>query len=73
MKTSVEIDERMLDQARKILGTDTIKETIDESLRLVVRQRRLQDVVDMFGTLDIDLTPEKLRQMRYKRTGNAPR
>ena len=73
MKTSVEIDERVLDQARKILGTGTIKETIDESLRLVVRQRQLQEVVDMFGTLDMDLTPEKLRQMRYKRTRNASR
>ena len=73
MKTSVEIDEKVLGQAQKILGTDTIKETIDQSLRLVVRQRQLQEIVDMFGTLEMDLTPEKLRQMRYKRTRHASR
>jgi len=73
VKTSIEIDEKVLEQARKILGTDTIRETVNESLRLVVRQRQLQEVVDMFGTLDMDLTPQKLRKMRYHRTRDESR
>ena len=65
------MDARLLERARRILGKDTIKDTVDESLRRVVRQRALQDLADSFGTLDIDLTPESLRRMRRKRVRNA--
>ena len=71
MKTSIEIDEKLLGEVRSILGTATIKDTVEESLRFVVRQRALQEVVDLFGTVELDLTTEKLRQMRNKRTRNA--
>ena len=73
MKTSIEMDENLLNQARKILGTDTIKDTVEKSLKAVIRQRQLREVVDMFGTLDLDLTPEKLRQMRNRRIRNVSR
>ncbi|HEY2382415.1 MAG TPA: type II toxin-antitoxin system VapB family antitoxin [Terriglobia bacterium] len=73
MKTTVEMDERLLDKARRILGKETIKDTVEESLRRVVRQQALQDLVDSFGKVDLDLTPEKLKRMRRKRTHNASR
>lgn len=73
LKTTVEMDEDLLEKARRILKTDTIKDTVEKSLRLVVRQRALQELADSFGTLDLDLTPEKLRQIRHKRTRNAAR
>lgn len=73
MKTTVEMDEHLLEQARRILGKNTIKDTVEESLQRVVRQRALQELADSFGTFDIDLTPEKLRRMRRRRTRNAPR
>jgi Arc/MetJ family transcription regulator len=67
------MDARLLERARRILGKSTIKDTVEESLRRVVRQRELQDLADSFGTFDIDLTPEKLRRMRRKRTRSASR
>ena len=67
------MDEHLLKRARRILGKDTIKDTVDESLRRVVRQRALEELADSLGTFDIDLTPEKLRRMRRKRTRNASR
>ena len=36
-KTSVEIDENLVEQARRVLGTSSIKETIDSALREVLR------------------------------------
>jgi len=42
-------------------------------LRRVLRQQALKELADSLGTFDIDLTPQKLRQMRRKRTGDLSR
>lgn len=39
-KTSVEIDRDIADQAAAILGTSTLRDTIDASLREVVNAKR---------------------------------
>ena len=36
-KTSVDIDERLIEQAKVLLGTGSIKDTIDSALREIVR------------------------------------
>jgi len=36
-RTTLDIDESMLSQAREILGTRGIKDTVDEALREIVR------------------------------------
>jgi Arc/MetJ family transcription regulator len=64
MKTTVEIDEALLKEAQKALGTTSIKGTVEASLRVVVRQRQLQALADALGTIDLDLTPERLRRHR---------
>lgn len=73
MKTTVEIDQELLQQARKVLGTETIKGTVEASLRTVLRQRQLQDLANALGTFRLDLTPEQLRVQRKKRTPNVSR
>lgn len=67
MKTTIEIDRRLLDQAQKALGTSTIKGTIETSLRTIVRQRQLQALARALGTIPLDLAPEQLRAHRRKR------
>lgn len=66
--TTVELDDKLLKQARRILGTTSIKETVNASLRAVVNQRKLQELADSLGTVDLDLTPTTLRAQRRKRT-----
>jgi Arc/MetJ family transcription regulator len=68
MKTTIELDKRLLDKAKQALGTDTIKGTVEASLLTVVRQRQLQDLARALGTIPLDLTPERLRAHRRKRT-----
>jgi Arc/MetJ family transcription regulator len=68
MKTTIEIDQRLLQQARKTLGTDTIKGTVEASLRSVIQRGQLQKLADALGTIPLDLTPDKLRSQRHKRT-----
>lgn len=68
MKTTIEIDQRLLRQAQKTLGTETIKGTVEASLRSVIQRGQLQKLADALGTIPLDLTPEKLRSHRHKRT-----
>ena len=73
MKTTIEIDAELLRDAKKVLGTATIRGTVDASLRAIVRQRQLQALADALGTIPLELTPEALRRHRGKRTGHVPR
>lgn len=73
LKTTIDIDADLLRAARKVLGTSTIKGTVEASLAAVVRQTRLRALADALGTIDLDLTPERLRAQRAKRGRVAAR
>jgi Arc/MetJ family transcription regulator len=63
-RTLVEIDPDLLDAAKSFLGTTTIKDTIDQALREVVRAQvtgeHLRDMHTLEG-LDLD-DPEVMAQ-----------
>ena len=48
-KTSVEVDRDILDAASTILGTTTLRETIDAALHEVVNAHRRLELVAMLG------------------------
>jgi Arc/MetJ family transcription regulator len=43
-KRLVDIDDEILDEARRALGTKTLKETVNESLRSIVQSHRRQKI-----------------------------
>ena len=49
MKTSVEVNRDIADQAAAILGTETLRDTIDAALREVVNSRRRLEVVALLS------------------------
>ena len=49
VKTSVDIDRDIADRAAEILGTTTLRDTIDASLREVVNARRRLELVALLG------------------------
>ncbi len=51
-KTTLEIDDRELDEARRILGTRGIKDTVDAALRAVRTQEARAALVDQLASLD---------------------
>lgn len=73
MKTTIDIDQNLLRQAQKALGTDSIKGTVEGSLRSVIQHHRLQEFADALGTIPLDLPPAQLRQQRRKRTTHVSR
>lgn len=70
MKTSVEIDEKLLAQVKRILGTETLRETIEKSFEEVVHRRALEQSADLLGKIDLDLSQESIRSQRRKRNAS---
>ena len=66
-KTSLVIDRKKVADAKKILGTRTLAETVDGALDEVIRlaaRRRLLDRIEKSKTGGIGPTPEELKRLR---------
>ncbi|HSL04926.1 MAG TPA: type II toxin-antitoxin system VapB family antitoxin [Nitrospiraceae bacterium] len=67
MRVTIDIDQSLLRTAQKALGTDSIKGTVERSLRTVIQHHRLQFFADALGAIPLDLTTDQVRQQRRKR------
>jgi Arc/MetJ family transcription regulator len=65
MKTTVDVDRELADEAAEILGTKTLKDTVNAALREVVRKEHLKQLADSVreGTLPVP-TLEELARLR---------
>jgi len=52
MRTNIEIDDKLMAEALKASGLPTKRAVVEEGLRLVVRQKRRRDILDLFGKVD---------------------
>ncbi len=67
MKRLVDIDDDLLERARSIAGTDTIKETVNAALqRLVDDERVLRHIERLRGSGALDLA--RIEEARRPRT-----
>ena len=55
MRTTLDLPEGLVDEAREATGFASKTETIIHALREVVRRKRLEELKSMFGTVNIDL------------------
>lgn len=54
MPTNLNIDDRLLDEALKLSGKRSKRETVNEALAEYVQRRRREDLVKHFGKVDFD-------------------
>ena len=66
MATNLALDDRLLDEALKIGGRATKKETVTEALQEYIRRRKQARLVDLFGTLDFDPAYDYKKQRRRR-------
>lgn len=60
-KTSVDIDENLLEHARRLFGTTSIKQTIDAALREAVRAEARRQEVRALAEMDgLDLSKDEV-------------
>ncbi len=63
-KTTVVIDDKLLEKAVKVIGAKSKREAIEEGLKELVRRRNIEALRKELGTFDLDLTLEKLEELR---------
>jgi hypothetical protein len=65
MATNLAIDDKLIDEARRIGNYKTKKEAVTAALDEFIRRRKQLEILDHFGTIDFD--PEydyrKMRQL----------
>ena len=65
-RTTIDLDVDVLDRARELLGTTTIRETVDMALREVDRIAALRRGADLIREGGIGIvTPEELADLRH--------
>lgn len=64
MRRTVVVDDALLAEARRALGTKGVRDTIEAGLREAVRRRRLDDLRRSLGKVELGLTPEELARLR---------
>ncbi|MDP2937093.1 MAG: type II toxin-antitoxin system VapB family antitoxin [Dehalococcoidia bacterium] len=64
MRRTVVIDDGLLEEAREILGTKGIRETVETGLREAIRRRRLEELRRSLGTIKLNLSAEELSKLR---------
>ncbi len=66
-KTSVEINEELLDHVRRILATTTVKETIEEAFREIVRAKaRREEVRALTAMSGMDLADPAIMEQAWR-------
>lgn len=66
MATNLAIDDRLLEEARRIGGQKTKRATVTEALSEYIQRRKQQQIVELFGQLDLDPKYDYKKQRRRK-------
>lgn len=68
MATNLQIDPELLEQALKVGGHRTKRETVNEALREYIQHREQLKILDLFGTVDPSdmLTDQEMREQRKR-------
>lgn len=65
MRTNVDIDETLLEEARSLSGLKTKKAVIHEALQLLVRQRQRRKILDLAGKVEWVGNLDEMREGRF--------
>lgn len=63
-RRTVVIDDKLLQEAQRVLGTRGIRATIEAGLKEAVRKRRLEALRRSLGTIDLGLKADELERLR---------
>ena len=66
MATNLALDDRLLEEALRIGGRATKKETVTEALQEYINRRKQAAVVELFGGVDYDPKHDYKKQRRRR-------
>lgn len=66
MATNLAIDDRLLEEARRIGGQKTKRATVTEALQEYIQRRKQQRIVELFGKVDWEAKYDYKKQRRRR-------
>ena len=66
MATNLALDEKLLEEALRIGGKSTKKDTVTEALQEYIGRRKQARVTELFGTIDYDPKYDYKKQRRRR-------
>jgi Arc/MetJ family transcription regulator len=66
MRTTLSIDEELLDEAKAVSGAKTKKEAIEKALREFIRRKKAMKLLDLEGKIELSYTVEDLIERRKR-------
>jgi Arc/MetJ family transcription regulator len=67
MPTNLALDDRLIEEARRVGGHKTKKEAVNAALDEYVRRRKQMRILDAFGTIDFDPSYDYKTERRRRR------
>lgn len=64
MRSTIDIDTKLLAEAKSLTKIRTKKELVNLSLRELIKKKRRDHLIGLFGAYSIDLTLEELEKAR---------
>jgi hypothetical protein len=68
MRTTLDIPEELIEEARRILGFKSKTDTIVLSLKDLIRRRRIEDLKELMGSIDLKIDLPSSRRRPRSRT-----
>jgi Arc/MetJ family transcription regulator len=69
MPTNLALDDKLIEEARKIGDHRTKKEAVTTALREYIQRHQQRRILEAFGTIDFDPTYDYKAERRRKRMG----
>jgi Arc/MetJ family transcription regulator len=67
MRTTLDIPEALIEEARRLLGFKSKTDTVILSLKELIRRRRIDELKDLMGSIDLELDLDSSRRRPGKR------
>ncbi|MEJ2307527.1 MAG: type II toxin-antitoxin system VapB family antitoxin [candidate division WOR-3 bacterium] len=64
MRTTIDINDKLLRQVKNILGVKTKKDAVEYSLEFLIREKQRERLRKKIGKADLDLTLDELEKIR---------
>ncbi|HEC98693.1 MAG TPA: type II toxin-antitoxin system VapB family antitoxin [Nitrospirae bacterium] len=64
MRSTIDINDELLEEAKKLTSIKTKKELLNLSLKELIRKKRIEHLLSLYGSSPIDLTLEDIEEFR---------
>lgn len=64
MRATIDIDDKLMEEAKKLTMVKTKKELINLSLKELIRKKRIEHLLSLFGKSPIDISLRDVEKFR---------